>query len=167
MTTTTHWEFIAECLRQELADYGGLLHLFEQQQRSLFDRDPDAVLQFAAEIEHQAIALGDSRARREQAVASFALANGRAASSTLRSLLPLIESEARPLLEALINEVNALLHRVRRTSRHNHMLLSRAVEVHQETLSQLRPQAFTKTYSPAGRLSVAATRPPSTLRVAG
>ena len=167
MTTTTHREFIAECLRQELADYGGLLNLFEAQQRSLFNRNPDAVLQFAAEIEQQARVLADCRARREQAVASFALANRRAVTSTLRSLLPLIEAEARPLLEALINEVNALLHRVRRMSRHNHLLLSRAVEVHQETLAQLRPQTFTKTYSPAGRLSVAATRPPSTLRAAG
>ena len=46
-----HWEFIAQCLRAELADYGGLLHLFEAQQRSLFNRDPDAVLRFANEIE--------------------------------------------------------------------------------------------------------------------
>jgi hypothetical protein len=165
--TTTHWEFIAECLRQELADYGGLLHLFEAQQRALFDRNPDLVLGYTSEIDRQAFALAECRTRREVAVASFAVAHDRSSTSTLRSLLPLIEAEARPLLEALINEVNALLHRVRRTSRHNHMLLSRAVEVHQETISQLRPQAFTKTYSPAGRLSVAASRPPSTLRAAG
>jgi flagellar biosynthesis/type III secretory pathway chaperone len=71
------------------------------------------------------------------------------------------------LLEALISEVNLLLHRVRRTSRHNHTLLSRAVEIHQDTLQHLRPQSFTKTYSPAGRLAVATARPPSTLRAAG
>jgi flagellar biosynthesis/type III secretory pathway chaperone len=164
---TTHWEFIAECLRQELADYGGLLHLFEAQQRSLFDRNPDAVLGYAAEIERQALTLAHCRTRREEAVAAFAVAHDRPSTSTLRALLPLIEAEARPLLEALINEVNALLHRVRRMSRHNHTLLSRAVEVHHETLAQLRPQAFTQTYSPAGRLSIAATRPPATLRAAG
>lgn len=163
----THWEFIAECLRQELADYGGLLHLFEQQQRSLFDRDPEAVMHFANEIEAQARTLADCRERRERAVAAFAVENGQPATTSLRALLPLIAAEARPLLEALINEVNALLHRVRRTSRHNHMMLARAVEVHQETLAVLRPQAFTKTYSPAGRLSIATARPPSTLRVAG
>jgi len=165
--TTTHWEFIAECLRQELADYGGLLHLFEAQQRALFDRNPDAVLGYTTEIDRQASTLAECRTRREEAVAAFAVAQNRPANSTLRSLLPFVEAEARPLLEALINEVNALLHRVRRTSRHNHTLLSRAVEVHQETLSALRPQAFTKTYSPAGRLAVATTRPPSTLRAAG
>jgi flagellar biosynthesis/type III secretory pathway chaperone len=161
------WEFIAQCLRAELADYGGLLHLFEEQQRSLFGRDPEAVLRFATEIESQARSVADSRCRREQAVASFAGDNGHPSTSSLRVLLPLIEINARPLLEALINEVNLLLHRVRRTSRHNHTLLSRAVELHQETLQQLRPQSFTKTYSPAGRLAVSVAHPPSTLRAAG
>ncbi|MBI5766943.1 MAG: flagellar export chaperone FlgN [Verrucomicrobia bacterium] len=165
--TTTHWEFIAECLRAELADYGGLLQLFEQQQQSLFNRDADAVLHLAGEIEAQARALAECRTRRELAVAAFAESCGRPRSNSLRSLLPDIEPDARPLLEALINEVNALLHRVRRTSRHNHSLLSRAVEVHQETLAQLRPNAFTKTYSPAGRVSVASTHSASTLRAAG
>jgi flagellar biosynthesis/type III secretory pathway chaperone len=164
---STHWEFIAECLRAELADYGLLLRLFEEQQRRLFDRDADGVLQLANEIETQANSLAGSRCRREQAVATFAAAHGRPATTTLRAMLPLIEADARPLLEALINEVNTLLHRVRRTSRHNHTLLTRAVEVHQDALQQLRPQAFTKTYSPAGRVSLATAHPASTLRAAG
>ena len=164
---TTDWEFIADCLRQELADYGGLLHLFEAQQRSLFERDPEAVLHLGLEIETQARALSECRLRRERAVAAFAAAHGRPATTSLRALLPEIVPDARPLIEALINEVNALLHRVRRTSRHNHTLLSRAVEVHQETLQQLRPHAFTRTYSPGGHLSVATTDLTSSLRAAG
>ena len=164
---TTHWEFIAECLREELADYGGLLGLFESQQRALFDRNPEAVLQYANDIEAQALAVARSRQRREQAVARFAAEHAQPETSSLRSMLTLIEADARPLLEALITEVNALLQRVRRTSRHNHSLLARSVELHQETLQQLRPNAFTRTYSPAGRLSVAASHTPSTLRVAG
>ena len=163
----TNWEFIAECLRQELAEYGGLLHLFENQQRSLFDRDPDAVLHLGIEIETQARTLSECRARREEAVAAFATEHDRPATTSLRAMLPLIAEDARPLLEALINQVNAVLHRVRRTSRHNHTLLSRAVEVHQETLQQLRPHSFTKTYSSAGRLSMTTTQVSSTLRVAG
>ncbi len=161
------WEFIAHCLRTELADYGCLLGLFEGQQRSLFSRDPESVLRFAGEIENQARTLADSRCKREQAVAEFAGDNGQPTTSSLRALLPFIESVARPLIEALISEVNLLLHRVRRTSRHNHTLLSRAVEMHQDTLQHLRPQSFMKTYSPAGRLAVSAAHPPATLRAAG
>lgn len=162
-----NWEYLAECLRAELADYGALLHLFEAQQRGLFHRDPDVVLQLANEIELQARAVADTRQRREQAVAEFAERHHRPANSTLRSLLPFVPADAQPLMEALIGEVNHLLHRVRRTSRHNHSLLSRAVEMHQETLQQLRPQSFTKTYSPAGRVSVSAAQPAVSLRAAG
>ncbi|MES2695884.1 MAG: flagellar protein FlgN [Verrucomicrobiota bacterium] len=164
---STSWEFIAERLRDELADYGGLLHLFEEQQLALFNRDADSVLRLATDIDAHARTLSDSRTRREQAVASFAEENGRPTTTSLRSMLALIEPDARPLLEALITEVNLLLHRVRRTSRHNHSLLSRAVEVHQETLQQLRPNSFTKTYSPAGRVSVASAHSAATLRAAG
>lgn len=167
MTTVVQWEFIAECLREELAEYGRLLHLFEQQQQGIFDRNADAVLRLSTEIEVQARAIAGCRCRREQAVAAFAESHGLPTTSSLRSLLPLIEAAARPLLEALINEVNTLLHRVRRTSRHNHTLLVRTVELHQETLQQLRPNAFTKTYSPAGHVSVAGSPSGSSLRVAG
>jgi len=163
---TITWEYIADCLRRELADYGGLLHLFELQQRSLFDRDPQAVLGLSATIEKQARNVADCRERREQAVADFAAQQGEPRNRTLRSLLPHIAAEARPLIEALIDEVNALLHRVRKVSRHNHTLLSRAVEIHQEVLQQLRPTAFVTTYSPAGALSVSASSAP-TLSVAG
>ncbi len=163
----TSWEMIADSLRQELADYGGLLHLFEQQQRSLFDRDPAAVMGLGAAIEVQARSIAVCRSRREQVVADFAAEHGHSRQSTLRSLLPLIEPNARPLLEALIDEVNALLHRVRRVSRHNHQLLARAVEVHQEVLQQLRPQSFTKTYSPSGAVAIAAATATPTLCAAG
>lgn len=161
-----HWQLIADSLREELAEYGGLLALFEQQQQALLSRDADSVLRLAGEIEDQARILTDCRLRRERASASLATALGFAPDATLRSLLPQIEPDARPLLEALINEVNHLLHRVRRASRQNHSLLSRAVEIHQETLRQLRPDAFTKTYSAGGRISVAAAATPA-LRVAG
>jgi hypothetical protein len=163
---TITWEYIADCLRRELADYGGLLHLFEMQQRSLFDRDAQAVLGLSAAIEKQARNIAGCRGLREQAVADFAAQQGESRSRTLRSLLPHIAPEARPLLEALIDEVNALLHRVRKVSRHNHTLLSRAVEIHQEVLQQLRPSAFVKTYSPAGALSVSSSSA-STLSMAG
>lgn len=163
---TITWEYIADCLRRELADYGGLLHLFELQQGSLFDRDAPAVLGLSAAIERQAREVGGCRECREQAVADFAVQHHEPRSSTLRSLLPHIAAEARPLIEALIAEVNTLLHRVRRVSRHNHALLSKAVDIHQEVLQQLRPGAFIKTYSPVGAVSVSRTQAPS-LSVAG
>jgi flagellar biosynthesis/type III secretory pathway chaperone len=162
------WQKIAECLRTELAEYGGLLGLFADQQKFLFKREANEVLRLSASIEQQVRTLDQCRRQRERLVADFAGTHAQPPSATLRSMLPLIDPDARPLIEALIGEINHLLHRVRRTSRHNHTLLARAVEVHQDTLQKLRPNAFTKTYSAAGRLSVASnTHPSSTLHAAG
>jgi hypothetical protein len=150
------WEMIAQYLRAELADYGGLLNLFEEQQRSDRGRDPQSVLRFATRIESQARLVAQSRNRREHAVAIFASENGRPATASLRAMLSLIEPDARPLLKALITEINLLLHRVRRASRHSHSLLTRAVEVHHETLQHLRPNGTAKSVSACSRLAMAA-----------
>ncbi len=171
MTTTNvesaTWQKIAGCLRAELAEYGGLLSLFEDQQKFLFQRNADEVLRLSAAIEAQTHSLQGSRRERENTVAAFAADRGQPVTATLRSLLPFIETDARPLVEALIAEVNHLLHRVRRVSRHNHTLLSRTVEMHQETLRLARPDAFTQTYSPNGRVSLGAVQATPALRAAG
>jgi flagellar biosynthesis/type III secretory pathway chaperone len=161
------WESIVEVLRAELAEYGSLLNLFEEQQRSLFQRDAETVLRLSGEIEQQVRTADEVRRNRERTVAAFAASHQQPANATLRSLLPLVITEARPLIEALIGEVNRLIHRIRRVTRHNHMLLSRVVETHQETLRHLRPDAYTKTYSPDGRVCIAGTRPAPALQIAG
>ena len=151
------WNEIADLLRQELAEYGGLLHAFEQQEGAVLAADPERVLRLNADIESQVIVLKDCRTRREEAVAGFAAACGQPRSTTLRALLPRFPAEVQPLLEALIKEVNVLIHRVRRVSRHNQILLARAVETHQQALRTLRPEAFTETYSAKGRTSLSTT----------
>ncbi len=161
------WETIADLLREELADYGGLLNRFEEQQQSLLDRDPAAVLRHTTGIEDHVRTLSESRERRELAVSALATALGFPGNATLRSLLPRLEPMAAPLLEALIDEVNHLLHRVRRTSRHNQALLQRSLEVQQDVLMRLRPQSFTKTYAPNGRVAVAPATSSASLQVAG
>lgn len=161
------WKSIADALRAEVAEYGGLLHLFNEQQRLLFARDPDAVLRLSLEIEAQVARLHDCRMHREQVVVDFARLHGHPASATLRSMLPSITEEARPLVEALIGEVNRLIHRTRRVTRHNHALLARAVETHQELLRVMRPEAFTSTYAADGRKSPARMRPAPALQAAG
>ena len=166
-TIPAAWQNIAECLRAELAEYGGLLSHFEEQQKFLFGRDASQVLRLSSMIEEQTNLLHNTRRQRENAVGAFAAANARPATSTLRSLLPLIEAAARPLIEALIGEVNRLLHRVRRVSRHNHTLLSRTVELHQETLRLARPDAFTQTYAPNGRMTMGHVQATPALRAAG
>lgn len=162
------WNNIAESLRDEIAGFGGLLNLFEQQQQRLFARDTDGVLRLSSEIEEHTRLMQEQRSRREQIVADFAVAHDQPARATLRSLLPFFAAEARPLLEALIAEVNVLIHRVRRMTRQNHTLLARTIESQQELMRSLRPDAFVHTYSASGQKSLTAnTRATSTLQAAG
>ena len=163
----SEWPQIADALRHEIAEYGGLLNLFEQQQRSLFERDADAVLRLSTEIEAHVQTLHECRRNREALVAAFATENAESPTATLRSLLPHFVAEVRPLIEALISEINVLIHRVRRVSRHNHSLLTRALENQQQLLRALRPDSFTQTYAPNGRVALATARPEPAFKVAG
>jgi FlgN protein. len=152
---STSWEFIAECLRNELQEYGTLLSLFEEQQLNLLRRDADAVLALASALEERTRIAQEVREHREDAVRRFAESISVDPQLTLRQMLPHFPAEVRPLLHALIDEINHLIHRVRRGARHNQVLLSRTVEAHQELLRTLRPDRFTKTYSPTGAVAPA------------
>ncbi|HZZ18178.1 MAG TPA: flagellar protein FlgN [Opitutaceae bacterium] len=164
---TSNWKIIIVQLRQELVEYGALLTAFDDQQKALFSRQPDIVLHQSTAIKEQLDRVVSARNEREQAVGEFAVAHKMPVNATLRSLLPFIDKDAHPLFEALIGEINLLLHRVRRTHRQNHTLLNHTVSMHRETLQMLRPNSFTKTYSPAGIVSVSSGRVASTLCVAG
>jgi len=152
---SSSWETIADRLRNELQGYGGLLALFEEQQTNLFRRNPDAVLELAHTIETQARATAEQRLSREQAVREIAESAGYAPDAPLRELLSLFPAHVQPMLDALVDEINRLIHRVRRGARQNQLLLAKAVEMRQEMLLALRPAAFVKTYSPRGQVSVA------------
>jgi hypothetical protein len=141
------WEQIAECLRDEIAEYGGLLHLFDVQQQAIAARDPAASFRHGNAINAFARKLADCRARRDKVVDSFAMKHGLPAGTPMRSLLPYIKADARPLLKALVDETNHLLRRVRRASRRNHTMLTGAAVLQQETLSLLRASAVPKPHS--------------------
>jgi flagellar biosynthesis/type III secretory pathway chaperone len=167
MTINITWEQVADCLRDEVQEYGDMLRLFEEQQECVFNRDPGRLLQLIEVTKDASQRAEDARRRREQCVSTFAAGMGHTAESTLRSLLPSIDDEARPLLQALIDEVNRLIHRVRRVTRQNHLLLSRTVQLHQGLLRQFYPGAFTSTYSALGRLSMAPAAPLPAYRATG
>lgn len=150
---STSWEFITECLRNELQEYGALLGLFEDQQANLLRRDADAVLALAGALEEQVRRAHEVREHRELAVRRFALSISESPESSLRQLIHHFPAEVHPLIIALIDEINHLIHRVRRGARQNQVMLARTVEAHEEALRLLRPDSFNKTYSPSGTVS--------------
>lgn len=161
------WQNIADALRQEIGAYGALLNLFDEQQRCIFRRDAAGIHQINVDIETHVGALQAQRREREAAVADFATRCGVAPTSTLRSLLPHFIAEVRPLFEALISEINVLIHRVRRVSRHNQTLLARSLDTQQQLLRTLRPDSFPSTYAPNGRMPAGVVRAAPVFSVAG
>jgi len=161
------WETLADRLRDEVQEYGGLLQLFEEQQACSFRRDADRLLQLVDAFDLAARNAEQARLQREACTSAFAVGCGRSAAATLRSLLPLCEDAARPLLEALINEVNVLIHRLRRIAHQNHLLLAHTVDLQQSLLREFYPGVFTQTYSAGGRTSITAAAPLPSYHAAG
>ncbi len=161
------WTPVVEALRSELAEYGGLLQLIEGQQGRIFAHDSVGVSEYIPQLDQQAETARERRTVREAVVRQYAADHGQPANRPLRQLLPFFPSEVRPLLEALIEEINHLLHRTKQRTRQNQMMLSRLVALHRELVPALRPQAFTKTYSRHGQIAVTASTDGPTYRATG
>lgn len=141
-------------LRSELEQYGGLLSLLERQQEAVLGRKPDSVLELVALIDEQIVVAHACRKRREATANELACLSQIAGSATLRKLIPHFREVLRPLIEALIDEVNRLIAETRRRAQQNQMLLARSVELTQELISQVSPRAVSKTYSARGRMKI-------------
>lgn len=149
------WQLLADALRKEVEEYGGLLNLFDQQQAALLRRDADSVLTAVGSIESQIKTIDQCRKDREAVARDCCAQIGQAIDLPLRTLVHHFAEPVQPLLNALIEEVNSLIIRAKRRAQQNQMLLSRSIEVTQQILQRLHPTGISKTYSAKGQVSVA------------
>ena len=147
-------ERLITALRNELQEYGGLLHLLDLQQAAVLERKPDDVLELIPQIEAQLAATHMCRKQREATADELAGISQIPRPATLRSLTPHFRPAVRPLVEALADEVNRLIAHTRRRAQQNQMLLARSVELTQELVARLSPCAVSKTYSAGGRVKI-------------
>ncbi|MGH8018579.1 MAG: flagellar protein FlgN [Opitutaceae bacterium] len=159
MTPTTtfltdhEWQPLADVLRAELQEYGGLFNLLGSQQDRIMARRNDDVLSLNEEIEAQTNTVSELRARREAMVRELGERVQAARPDRMRDLIPHFPEVARPLAEALITDINHMVRRIRQKARQNHLLLSRAMELTEETLRMLQPENFTRTYERTGKVA--------------
>jgi flagellar biosynthesis/type III secretory pathway chaperone len=153
----TELEVLARPLREEIQEYGALLNLFEDQQTAILQRQPDLVLAIVDAIAKQVELIHTCQKRRKQLVQTIAFEEGCSEQLSLLGLLPHFPAPARPMLEALVNEVNRLIRQTRRRARQNQMLLVRTIELSQEMLRRLRPGTVTKTYASNGQIEMGAS----------
>lgn len=156
---------VIEALQAELQECGGLMNLFDEQQNAILARNPDAVLDYDEKIKNHLLVVRSHRKHREAVVTALATSNDQPPQTTITELIPLFRESVRPLLQALITEVNRLITRGRRRAEQNQMLLARTIEVTQGILARLHPATVTRTYSAQGRMKISASNGASRLIV--
>jgi hypothetical protein len=133
---------VIDSLRDELQQYGEMLALLESQQDLITQREPRSVLTSIAAVETQGVAIESARRNRLTSQRQLAWALGMADKGhNFHDLLPLLPDEYRPLVAALVEEINGLLQRVRERAEQNHALLRRALELMERFIATLSPPA--------------------------
>ncbi len=153
------WDPLVGLLREEVQEYGGLYNLLERQQNEIFNRDPDLVMETNGAVETHVEQMDILRQKRESMVREMAVRCQGDQEQTLKDLLPSFPEFVRPLLEALIDEVNAMVKRTRQKARQNYLLLSRTMEITHEALRRSEPSNYSKTYSRKGQVGVSGKLP--------
>jgi flagellar biosynthesis/type III secretory pathway chaperone len=134
---------LIDALREELEQYGELLALLDQQQEAALTRSSDEVLNTIAAVNAQSAVIQVARQHRDQCRLHLACALAQSDSTSLTVLLPLLPENYQPLVQALVQENNDLLHRVQQRARQNHLMLSRALELMQTLINTMAPSGPT------------------------
>ena len=139
-------------LQKELEEYGGLLHLFDRQQKCIIHQDPTGFLDINVDVDEQIAKLSQCRQNREDLVRRIAISLGKPGDITLAALSLCFMPEHQPLMKALIDEINDLITRTQRRTRQNRMLLAQCVESARQLLSVRNPGAMPGTYGAHGQI---------------
>jgi flagellar biosynthesis/type III secretory pathway chaperone len=152
MNIQSSFQEIVSMLQNELQEYGGLLHLFDRQQKCIVHQDPTGFLDINVDVDEQIAKLTHCRQIREDLVRRTATALGKPADITLTALSHSFAPEHQPLLRALIDEINDLITRTQRRTRQNRMLLAQCVESARQLLAIRNPGAIPGTYGAHGQI---------------
>lgn len=125
-------------------------------------RRTDDVLALNGDIEAQTGMVARLRTGREAMVRALGERVGAPRPDRVRDLVPHFPEPVQPLAEALVTDINHMVRRIRQKARQNHLLLSKAVELTEETLRMLQPENFTRTYGRTGKVGLARRPGPTT-----
>jgi flagellar biosynthesis/type III secretory pathway chaperone len=152
-------QLLIDALREELQNYGEMLALLDHQQKCLVARAAGEVFQSISLIKAQGSAILQARSRREECRRLVAEDFQRPQDTSFASLIPILPADYQPLFQALVEENNELLTRVRRRARQNHLMLRRSVEMMQELLNTLLPARRASVYDGTGSCQAAPAMP--------
>lgn len=164
---TAKTERLIESLRHELEQYGEMLALLDQQQDQVVRRAADEIINTVSAIQGHGELIQAARQRREASHRDLAAELALAPEATLADLTAVLPPKFRPLVQALTEENNQLLFRVRDRARQNHILLGYSVELMQELINGLVARPQTPVYNGAGAMAPAAAGGSALLEAVG
>ena len=145
-------------LREELHEYGEMLARLDEQQELVMKREADGILQSVSTIQDQSATIQRARQIREGRQTELAQKHGLAATENeFSKIIPRLPEDYRPLVDALVQENNALLTRIQSRARQNHLLLRQSLDLMQRFLSTLFPSHEPRVYNGGGQLFPNAT----------
>jgi hypothetical protein len=132
---------LIDALRNELQQYGEMLALLEAQREVVARREPASVLNSISAVEAQSATIEAAQRARETHRRQLAWAVSSPDNVTFQQLLPLLPEQYRPLVTALVQEINQLLERVRHIAEQNRDQLQRSVELMERFLAAFSTRA--------------------------
>lgn len=132
---------LIDSLRNELQQYGEMLALLEAQHEVVARRESASVLISIAAIEAQSAAIETARGERETVQRQLAWVYGRPEGENFQGLLPLLPDNYRPLVSALVQEINQLVRRVHECATENHSQLRRSLVLMERFIATISSQA--------------------------
>lgn len=151
---TRSLEQLVATLREELQQYGEMLALLDRQQTLVAQRAATELLQSVSDINAQTAVLGVARQQREVAQRAVARELKLPEDATLVELIRRIPTPLGALVQALLDENNTCLLRVKQRAGQNRLLLSRSVELMQRLLNTLLVEAQTPVYNGNGSMAL-------------
>ena len=148
------WEELADALRDELAENGGLLSLLDEQRDAITRRRIDALMDVNAKVQEQAVSAQHYRDVREEVCVRYARSLGCAPSATVTEVVRKLPSQVQGMFLALIDEGIGVANNAKKKVERNSQLLSRAGDLNERLLIAVRPQSTTKTYNKRGSIYV-------------
>ncbi|MSR42642.1 MAG: flagellar protein FlgN [Pedosphaera sp.] len=149
-------------LRDELTECGELLALLEEQQSFIIVRSTEGLLKNIEQVNVQFEKVSAVRQLREENQRRYAVEIGFPVASSFGDISGRVAAEYRPLLGALVEEINGVLENLHQWLRQNYRLLGRSLDLLQQLIKGLFPTTVGSTYSRRGYLTPTAP-PPSTL----
>ena len=151
-------------LREELAQYGEVLALMQEQQELIINRAANDLLVNLNTVNEQMERVAHARDQREVYRRQLVNILGGSEETTFRQMTEALPAEVQPLLDALVQEINQVLQNIQKWLRQNHMLLQRSLDLMQVIMKNMFPSASAAagTYGRGGKVSPV-NLPPSSL----